>query len=260
MTNPLRLKPEETDEEPPASACPSCGAPLEADAVICVQCGYDIRAKRRVTPGQPARANPLLIGALLLVIVGALAVVFLRAGSGDSAPALVVQQAAPAPQTALPAATEPEPAPPAPTPSDVVPIPAPAPQLESPPAATEPEQVEAAAEPDTPQEPEVDWAAMQTELRARAESDLDRRAPLFATGELIELRTTNGIIQRGVFRAMAEGQLTIAVTTNDTRHVPLVALDRNTRIRLDADYRSRYLDYVVNQRIAEMKKTEATGP
>ncbi len=253
MTNPLRLKHEEKDEEPPPNACPSCGATLDPEAVLCVQCGYDVRAKRRVTEGRPARTNPLLIGGLLLVIVSALAVVFLRARTNDTAPALVVQQAAPPAQPASPPAAAPVPEPPAAT------TPEPAPQPETP-AAPEPAPVEPAAEPVEPEKPAVDWDAMQTELRGRAESDLDRRAPMFEPGALVELRTTNGIIQRGVFRDMAEGQLALEVATNDVRRLPLATLDRGTRVRLDADYRARYLDYVVSQRIAEMKKAEETEP
>lgn len=255
MTNPLRLKHEEKDEEPPPSACPSCGAALDPEAVICVQCGYDVRAKRRVTEGRPARTNPLLIGGLLLVIVSALAVVFLRARTNDTAPALVVQQAAPPAQSAPPPA-EPVPEPPAAPAPEPTPVPAPTSPPDTPAVTAEPAPVE----PVEPEKPAVDWDAMQTELRGRAESDLDRRAPLFEPGALVELRTTNGIIQRGVFRAMAEGQLALEVATNDVRRLPLATLDRGTRVRLDADYRARYLDYVVSQRIAEMKKAEATEP
>jgi hypothetical protein len=40
-----------------ATACPSCGAMLEQDAVLCTQCGYNVRTGQRM-PSRPVTRKP----------------------------------------------------------------------------------------------------------------------------------------------------------------------------------------------------------
>ncbi|HMP77547.1 MAG TPA: hypothetical protein PKE12_14720 [Kiritimatiellia bacterium] len=241
------------------SHCPSCNAPLGVGAVICLQCGYDTRTGRRAGEAGGRKPSPLIVAGLIVLIAAALAIVFLRASSPTPAPPPV--QSAPAIETvSTPVAAEPEP-----TPESAIEPAAPAP-AEAPPAesteaspatdAVEPEETE----PEPPPAPVIDWDAVEATQRERAAMELDRRAPLFEAGEAVELRMANGFVHKGLFRGIDNGFLTLEFATNDIRQLALKEMDRATRLRAEPDYRARYLDYHVQQRIAELRRAQAAAP
>lgn len=245
MASPLQLRREE--EEPAGPTCPSCGAPLAPDAVICIACGYDTRTGRRADDAPPPRTNPLMIAALGLVIVAALVMVILRSQKSSE-----TASSEPAP----PAEVTPPPAPaPPPEPAPTVEAPPPA----APPAATEPEPPgeapdEAAATNEAPVEETIDLAALEAEQRMLATEQLDRVAPVFEPGETVELRLTNGIVQRGIMRERRQDALVLDVEAGEVRTVEFESLDRGTRVRSDPVFRDRYIDFHVRQRMAELEK------
>ena len=237
-----------------SSHCPSCNAPLGVGAVICLHCGYDTRTGRRAGEAGGRKPSPLLVAGLIVLIVAALAIVFLRASSPSPTPVPV--QPAPAPEAA-PVAADPQPAPapdPAPTePAAVEPAPV---EPAAVAIATEPEPVE----PEPPPAPAIDWDAVEAQVRLRATQELDRRAPPYEPGEAVELRMANGFVHKGLFRGIGDGLLTLEFATNDVRQLALKDMDRATRLRAEPDYRARYLDYHLQQRMAELRRAQTNPP
>ncbi|MFH0907237.1 MAG: hypothetical protein V1929_00540 [bacterium] len=56
--NALRLKKSEGGVPDGSGACVSCGAPMAADAVICVRCGFDKRSARHIRTERDVRRTP----------------------------------------------------------------------------------------------------------------------------------------------------------------------------------------------------------
>lgn len=242
MSSRLQLKRE--DEDGDASTCPSCGADMAADAVVCVACGYDKRSGRRVDDVPAPRNNPIVLALLGVVIVAALGIVVYRAMSKPGSPPEASVQAPPAaPAPAVPPAAE--------TPPSTAAAP-----VASVTVAPETNVASSADEP----RPSVDEDALAAEQRSWAEAQVNRVAPPFALGEQVELRLTNGIVQRGVFRGLAADTLKIEVAAQDVRSLPLVALDRGTRVRADADFRARYIEFRARQRASELLKAREASP
>lgn len=252
MSSKLKLKKEDPVEE--TLTCPSCGAPMPVGAVLCVQCGYDTRTKRRAGDEAGKKKNPLLVGALGVVILGAIVIVVLRTLSSSSpTPAPV----APVPTVAADTTT-----------ATVVETDTEAAQTET----TETNETATVITEDTgvsatnteevveeEQEPAVDWAALEAEQIERATAALDNRAPMHQIGEVVELRMTNGIVQRGEFVSVNGTILTLAVATDDVRQVSVESLDRDSRIRMEPEYRERYIEYFVRQRIMKMQRAAETN-
>ena len=254
MSERLKLKKDAVDGE--ARTCPSCGASLHPDAVICLQCGFDFRTGKSLNnPESKNRPSPLIVVGTLLAVAAAIVVIVLRQ-----------------PSSAPPAATTTPPPPPglpaAPTNSTTASS-MPAPEVTSAPAPdataaiTPPSEAPAAdvdAAPIEPSPPAIDWAAVESEQRQRAVAELNRRAPLFDKGEPVELRLTNGIVHRGVFKGLQPGGVELEIASNEIRQVPALALDRATRLRVDPEFRERYIEYHVRQRLAELRRAETNAP
>lgn len=250
MASSLKLKPDETTPE--ETRCPSCGANLAEGAVICVQCGYDFRSGRRVDEEAAPRTNPLMIaGVALLVAVAAVLVVWrMRSSEPSVAPAEVLP-----PSAAVVAEVEP----PVPTPA--------APTQEVAAVVAETQSVTVAESPapvaetnQVPEVPALDPAVVEAEQRAAVTEQLDIKAPLFAAGEAVELRFTNGVVQRGVFLSSQEENLTLQTGSNLTRTVDFVLLDRGSRVRSDVRYRERYIDFHTQQRTQKILQQETAPP
>lgn len=246
MSSKLQLKREDPDGA--SGKCPSCGAAMAEDAVICLSCGFDTRTGRRADDEAPPRQNPLLVAALAVVIVGATAVVLVRAMKKEDTAATPASATAPVASPPLPQATTD-------APSNLSPVAA-----ESTAATTVPSPQAAVASPaDTapaaPADAAADWDAVAQKQRDLAAAQLDRVAPMFEAGGAVELRMTNGIVQRGVLRALTDEHLVLEVSSNDVRQIALPALDRSTRVRADLDYRDRYIDFHAQQRVRELMKS-----
>ena len=234
------------EEQPPETRCPSCGAVVPEGAVLCVQCGYDFRSGRRVDEEVAPRSNPLLIaGAALLVAVAAALVAWRILGSEEPPP-----PPTPAPVAEVAPVQVVEPAP----------VPAPEPVVTAAVAevvaggVTNPAApVETVMETNAiPVEPPVDPAVLEAEQRTIVSEQLDQQAPMFQAGDELELRLTNGLVQRGSFVSRSEESLVVQVTSNQLRTMEFTLLDRGSRVRSDPLYRSRYIDFHARQRVQKM--------
>jgi hypothetical protein len=225
---------------------------LAVGAVICVQCGYDTRTRRRVGEAGARRPSPIVILGLLLVALVSAAVLYLRS---------LDDGVRPSPPPALPAAaTAPgelsPPEPPtaaAPAAETAAPTETASPAAEGTASETRAESAPSvAASESAPTEPEIDWAELAARHRERLRAEADRRSPMFEPGESVEVRLANGLIRRGIFRGLDGDALRLEAEESET--IPLDKLDRNSRLRADAAYRERYLEYLTRQRIAEMQR------
>lgn len=254
MSERLKLKKEEPARE--EMSCPGCGKPLGVGAVICVQCGYDTRTGRRVDASSGRKISPVLLIGLALVIGAAGVVVYLRSLDDGVRPT-----PPPASVTAAPEAPAPEPAAAPEEPS--APAPASEPAVEA--QATAETHAPAAAQEapltaDEPPQPEINWEEVAAQQRDRIQVELDRRTPMFQEDESVELRLANGFIRRGIFRGATGGEIRLEEEGQGIQKIAFGQLDRNTRLRVDDDYRERYVDYLTRQRIAEMRRAQAAQP
>ncbi len=250
MASPLQFKKEEL---PPETRCPSCGASLPEGAVLCVQCGYDFRSGRRVDEEVAPRTNPLLIAGIALVVALAAGLVAWRILGGEEPPPVVA-----APVVEAAPVKPPEPA--------SVPVPEPVataavPEVVASGATNPAAPVEVVAETNTPPaEPPVDPAVLEAEQREIVIEQLDQQAPLFQAGDELELRLTNGLVQRGSFVSRSEQSLVVQVGSNQLRTMEFTLLDRGSRVRSDPLYRSRYIDFHARQRAQKlMQQDDFTG-
>lgn len=243
----LQLKKEENASE---SRCPSCGAGLPDGAVLCVQCGYDIRSGRRVDEEAAPRANPLMIAGVALLVAVAVGLVAWRILASDTSTVStssvpVVATSAP-PPAAAPVPVEP-----------VASVPSPGPAV-----AQSTGTVFAVAEVPTnevPAPPVLDPAVVEAEQRVAVIEQLDQMVPLYEAGDEVELRLTNGLVQRGAFVSRSEQALVVQVSSNQTRTLEFILLDRGSRVRSDPQYRTRYIDFHAQQRAQKIIR-ESAGP
>lgn len=242
MNSKLHLK-HDDEEEASTEPCPNCGSPMATGTVICLQCGFDRRSGKAPGDGGGKRPSPVIIAGLVLLIVAALAVVFLRSFGTEAAPIAPPVAPEPAPQ-APPAQDAPQPEPAAPA------VVEPAAPVATEIAVETPAAPVVEAEPVVPA---IDWEAIAASHLQRLTTELDRRAPVYELGEAVELRMTNGLIHRGVYQRFAEGEILLQVTTNESRTFDVETLDRGTRVRVEPEYRQKYLEYLVRQRVAQEK-------
>lgn len=248
----LQLKKDEPARE--AMSCPGCGKPLGVGAVICVQCGYDTRTGRRVGATHGHKISPVQLIVLVLAIIGIGVVVYLRTLDDG-----VLPTPPPAPVSVTPVATlqdaaasvEEPAAPTSDTPSEATP------ETENP--APAPADSEPVAEEKAPH-PEINWDEVAAQQRDRIKIELDRRTPKFQEDASVELRLANGFIRRGIFRGASDGEIRIEEEGQGVQKIAFAQLDRNTRLRVDDDYRERYVDYLTRQRIAEMRRAQPAQP
>jgi hypothetical protein len=232
MSNDLRLKKKaHSDDE--GWDCPSCGESSPHGAVICVSCGYDKRTGRRT--GEPRTKMGLPIGriistAVVLGLIGAGAYVLLNRHNEGGGP--IVSEAEPAAATEAKAPTTPaKPAPP-PAPTTVVAV-----------AETTGAEGDAARAGGDEATDVGTTPAMSPEAREQLALRIDQRFPLFAEGEAVALRMTNGIMRRGAFKGLDGSNVVVAAASGETSAIPVTSLDIASRLRCDPDYRVRYVDY-----------------
>lgn len=264
MSERLQLK----KEPPPPEiiSCPGCGKPLAGDAVICVQCGYDTRTGRRVGEAGKPKLSPVLILGIVLVIVGAGVSIYLRSqddGVVPTPPPASVQPEVASQQDAVPAEV---------AQAEATSASATASETESEPTSAAPAEGETASASTEmkgdattssvstePPEPEIDWEEIAARQRERIETEMNRRVPMFAVGSLVEFRLTNGLVRRGIFEGADDQGAHLKGEAGEKQVVPIESLDRNTRLRIDKEYRTRYFDYLTRQRVAELKRAHAAG-
>ncbi|HOW98783.1 MAG TPA: hypothetical protein P5567_15310 [Kiritimatiellia bacterium] len=233
-------------EEPAAASgmnCPSCGATMPPGAVLCVECGYDVRKGARLgeTLGWPPYVRWLIAGAGVIIVV-MLVKTFLRPHriSEIAAPPPAVQAppkpaAAPA-ETNAPAAAASEPAP--------APLPVPAAPAET--------NAPAAAPQVSPEE----LAQLEADYRASLKGRLDQQQPLYRPGDLVELRKVSGLVIRGKLKAV-EARGAVVVREEGETVVALADLDRESRVRCDAEFREKFIEFIVKKNMRSIQEPAA---
>lgn len=208
--------------------CPHCSGSMMPDAVICVQCGYDLRTGRAFTEAGAGlkQMKPLLTVLGLLIVAGiAWSVMRSRSDSGimgEPAPAPAPQaQTAPAPEV---------------TPAPVV-IEQPAQIEDVPPVESRKEEAPPVAP--VPTEP-------PEEMRARLTRSLNDRYPMFTPGSAIAVRRLNGLVHRGELIVLGAESVALKAD-NQVLEVPYNVLDRASRLRCDAEFRKKLVELKMRQ-------------
>ncbi len=237
----LRVKKDVSPGARPHKPCPQCEADMPEDAVLCVKCGYDARSGKRLK----TRAWPhvftmaaSIFASLVVVTVGI--VILVGVLGGDRADPPLPEPVAPAEPTARPA---PSPTPTEPTDDEEI-------------VDAEDEQEEPAdqvEDDDTPrEEPETvsDEPAAEDEiqevLREQLRAGLDERLPMYAMGDEVALRRTNGLVHRGQLAGVRDG-FALVVDGEQRERVRLDELDRDSRLRLEAELRERFVEHRLQQ-------------
>lgn len=205
--------------------CPLCDASAPADAAICLTCGYDWRTGQQVRLPRLGGRVKWVRAAAATALVAAAAVgvrVYLerRGAQQVPAPAEVVGPSAPAapPAPTAPAAAGPQAPAPAPVPATGV------------------------AEEEKPE-----GSASAADLRLAIVRRLDAQAPLYEAGAIVALRKSNGMVLRGTFLGAQDGVVRLQQEA-EILEIPVRELDLPNRIRCDAKYREKYVDFLVARR------------
>jgi len=202
--------------------CPSCGATMAEQDVICIQCGYDTRTGARIVekPSSNKIAKWLLTIAVLIVLTF-LAISVLQKKWAPSATGLVT----PPPKTV---------------------------------SASVPTQTTTHAKTTAQTATQAVTATVSSNETAKAEklaqltkdykAALDRKYPLYGRGDAVVLRAQNGRMYRGKFIGL-EKESAIIFVDQQRVEVPLKLLDNESRVRVDRDFRDRYIDSTVKKRV-----------
>lgn len=246
MAAALALKKNKESEE---SKCPSCGAVLQPEAVLCIQCGYDLRSGKKVNEEAAPKRNPLAIAGLIALILAALGFLAFRIMGGSS--------------TATPPSPSQEPAPAVIATAPTVPVAPVKPEASAPTetnsvmsSTTEPGP-EQAATAEAPKESVVNIAEIEQQTRATLEDKLNQTMPVFGIGEAVELRLTNGLVQRGKLSERTEDHLVVQTASNAFKTMDYTLLDRQTRVRADSQFREKYIEFHTRQQV--QKRLAATN-
>ena len=243
--------------------CPSCKTQVERPAVLCIHCGYNFTTKKKAGGDNWFAANRKLA----FLAVGGIA------GLAAAAAFLFWPEPELPPPALVSTANEPAAVPPAPpAPAEPAVLAPPEPSSATPTASAETSAPAESAEPPPPPTPTPEELAAQkaeTERLAReaelaafeakkfdAEQNLriqlDLREPLYQQNELVELRRKNGILDKGTltgFAGTGTGRVALVATATGEVGVPLVALDTDSRRRLDPEYREAFIQHLMNTKI-----------
>lgn len=215
--------------------CPKCGAVMGADAVICIQCGYDQRSGLQFSGKPETKGRKSWLMALTgLVILGGLAWTLFKpekdtvlSAPPDTSRDSIGSSVAPAPPTPEPvieAADE--------NVSTTVDTNAPAAPVEADAGRSE-EEVRRA----------------EDELRAWLTQQLVQTHPVFTNGEFVAIRRTSGMVQRGVYLGINSNTVVLMADGHPTR-IPLAVLDHPSRLRSDVAAREKFIEYQMKKRTA----------
>jgi len=228
--------------------CPACGGTMASDAVICLQCGYDTRTglAHGTTSGTAIRAKSILSLLLLILLLGVgwFAWRHFRGGPksiGDLPPVADTQVA--------PTASEPPAEQKAKTES--APLDKAVALLSEPNDAVETvEEEDISVQEDTGGK--TDMASVLADDRARLKSQLDKKYPMYKIGTEVELRRSNGLINRGILTQIGRTSVMLQVGEQWTE-VPFNVLDRSTRLRCDKKFRDKFVEYKLLQRKKQLE-------
>ena len=104
-----------------------------------------------------------------------------------------------------------------------------------------------------PEDPRLVFEAQKVKAEEGFRRKLNASAPLYKTGDKVELRAKNGQVIRGtLLRSEGEGSniiFIVASMSGEVRVLP-VALDLTSRIRIDPEHRDKYIQHMLNSRPA----------
>lgn len=255
--------------------CPKCASYLSEDAVICIECGLNLRTNLSVPmANHPSGLNNMLYVVLtiggLFVLVNILML--------NKAPANLVNQQltehvdlfsqadlSEKPEAYVPPPPRPTSKKPTPKPKPVVkPAPRPEPMPEPPPTvATEPvipvaqpepqpEPIpEPAPVPEPEPEPELDLAAQKALVLTSITSDMNRTHPLLKSGRIETIYAKSGQMN-GLINLISRGYLLITVN-GKREQVYFNQLETRTRIRVDEDFRNKALEDMTYRKLVQMR-------
>lgn len=247
----LRIKRDPGVAEDTKKQCPKCGTEMPDDAVLCVQCGYDLRSgsvhKAASGLSHTVLVIATVVAGVLIAAVSILILIKVFSGSDETVPVVA------APAEPEPAAVEApvEPVPEEPEPLEVMPhaeedsVEQAAPVDEQDEEPVDIDETPEAAATDEPEEEEaveeVDRAAQREEMRHSLRVSLDDRIPMLAIGDEVELRRNNGFVHRGELVAIRDG-MALVVDGEIRERVPLNELDRASRLQVDTEFRERLVE------------------
>ncbi len=254
--------------------CPKCGAKAPADAVLCVQCGYNFKTGKNVSGGLPPETKRLIaLGAVAGVILLGGLVWFLLPKEEEFVPPanipseeqiaadraareqkLAEEKAAKEKAEAdKKAAEEAEKA-----------------RLEAEKEAALQAQAEAeaaaarAAEEAAAAEAEAQRQAFEAKKAQALETfraRLDATEPMIQPGETVELRTRNGLVQKGVFKRYGRRDgvrfAVLETELNGTLEIPIQDMDPATRRRCDAEFRAAYIQRFIDAKASQIQAAQA---
>lgn len=215
--------------------CPSCGATMAAEAVICIQCGYDTRTGSQYieSPQKSRVLQWMLWGVGLIILAGLVKAFVLKSGSGEDQEVVIP----PAQQTPV-AATPITPATTAGETAAVQPVAG---------VQTSPTPVDAAVTKKGP----VDVVKLGVEYRAALNEQLATTYPMYAPGDAVVLRRVNGLVHRGTLIELKPDAV-VVVVGGQTNEIPLKVLDRASRLKCDPAFRVQIVDFHVQKRVKEL--------
>lgn len=259
--------------------CPKCGAKAPADAVLCTQCGYNFKTGKKVGGGLPPETKRLIaLGAVAgVILIGALVWFLLPKEEEFVPPANIPSEEQIAADRAArerklaeekaakekaeaekKAAEEAEKA-----------------RLEAEKEAAIQAQAEAeaaaarAAEEAAAAEAEAQRQAFEAKKAQALETfraRLDQTEPMIQPGETVELRTRNGLVQKGLFKRYGRRDgirfAVLETELNGTLEIPIQDMDPATRRRCDAEFRAAYIQRFIDAKASQIQaaQTAAEAP
>ena len=254
--------------------CPKCSAMAPSDAVLCVQCGYNFQTGKNISGGLPPETKRLItLGAVAgVLLIGALVWLFwpseeefVPPANVPSAEQIAADRAARERKLAeAKAAKEKEAA--------------------DKKASEEAEKARIAAEKEAALQAQAEAeaaAARAAEAAAAAEAEAQRQAfeakkaqaletfrarldatePMIQPGETVELRTRNGLVQKGTLKRFGRRDgvrfAVLATELNGDVEVPVQDLDPATRRRCDAEYREAYIQHFIDTKASQIQAAQA---
>lgn len=256
--------------------CPKCGAKAPADAVLCTQCGYNFKTGKKVGGGLPPETKRLIaLGAVAgVILIGALVWFLLPKEEEFVPPANIPSEEQIAADRAAreqklaeekaakekaeaekKAAEEAEKA-----------------RLEAEKEAALQAQAEAeaaaarAAEEAAAAEAEAQRLAFEAKKAQALETfraRLDQTEPMIQPGETVELRTRNGLVQKGVFKRYGRRDgirfAVLETELNGTLEIPIQDMDPATRRRCDAEFRAAYIQRFIDAKASQIQAAQTSA-
>ncbi|HOE00480.1 MAG: zinc ribbon domain-containing protein [Kiritimatiellia bacterium] len=223
--------------------CPSCKAPLDREAILCVNCGFNLQTRKKTSGAKPNFGLLLAIGLILVLMVGGI-IYLLQPADTPPPPVFTLE---PAKVTTLAAPSQPAAS------AEAVTAPAeptPAPAIEAPPAPPpKPTAEELAAQKAV--EEEAAFRAKKAQAEQNLRLQLASREPPYQLNDAVELRRKNGVVVRGTFSGYGgtgPDRVILLATPTGEIGIPLNQLDPPSRRRVDPEYREAFIQHVLSTR------------